>query len=527
MRFASAQARPAALAVVAALLLWGCAVGPDFKQPEAPKSAGYSPAPMPDTTVAADATGGRAQHFQMGRDIPFAWWTLFESPKLNALVDEALRANPNIVSARAALRQAQELADAQLGYFYPTLSADYNLQRQKDAGNVANTSAPGVQSNGQVIAPIQNPTSEPHNSPIYYNLHTAQLSVGFVPDVFGANQRQVESLEAQAAMARFQMEATYISLADNVVAAAIQEASLRAQIKATEQFIAQNAKALEILKNQQKIGYAMRLDVAAQESALAQAKALLPPLRKQFEQTRDLLRALVGKLPDADLEEVFDFESLHLPTELPVTLPSKLVEQRPDVRAAEEQLHSASAQVGVAVAARLPQFTLNANAGYVAAWLSELFKPGSPFWNFGVDSSQLLFDGGTLRHRERAARQALIQAEAQYRSTVITAFQNVADTLHAIQFDADGLAASTEAERAAKVTLEVTQKQYELGYVNYLVLLAAQENYQQAVINLVQAQSTRYGDTAALFQALGGGWWNRPQDETHAAATPATQARAD
>jgi NodT family efflux transporter outer membrane factor (OMF) lipoprotein len=515
------------LAAAAALLLWGCAVGPDFKRPEPPTVSSYSPKPMPDTTAAAEVIGGQGQHFQMGRDIPFAWWALFESPKLNMLVEEALKNSPTIVSAEAALRQAQEEVFAQRGYYYPTVGAEYDFQRQRVAGNVANTSAPGVQANGKVILPQQTPGTPPFTTPIFYNLHTTQLTVGFVPDVFGANRRQVESLQAQADTARFQMEATYISLANNVVAAAIQQASLRAQIDATEKFIAQNAKALEILKNQQKVGYAMRLDVAAQESALAQAKALLPPLQKQLEQTRDLLRALVGKLPDADLEETFEFASLRLPTDLPLTLPSKLVEQRPDVRAAEEQLHSASAQEGVAIAARLPQFNLTGAAGGIATEFYQMFSYGGPFWSYAFNSSVPLFDGFTLLHRERAARQAVIQAQAQYRSTVITAFQNVADTLHAIQSDADGLAASTEAERAAKVILDVTQRQYELGYVNYLVLLAAQENYQQAVINLVQAQSVRYGDTAALFQALGGGWWNRTEGEAHAAGTPAAQAEAD
>jgi len=516
-------ARFALVGGTTALLVCACAVGPDFQRPEPPKVDGYAPNPIAQTTASAEVVGGEAQHFAMGRDIPFAWWTQFESPKLNALVEQAFKANPTITAAQAALRQAQEYTAAQRGFFYPTVSAQYNFERQKLPGNVATTNAPGLQGNGQVIAP-----SAPAE-PLVYNFQTAQLTVGYTPDVFGANRRQVESLQAQADTLRYEMEATYITLAGNVVAAAIQEASLRAQIEATQRFIDQNAKALDILHEQFRLGYVMRLDVAAQESALAQAREQLPPLLKQLELTHDLVRALVGELPNANIDTTFEFSSLKLPTDLPVTLPSKLVDQRPDVRAAEEQLHSASAQVGVAVAARLPQFTINGAVGGTANQASWMFRNGGPFWNLIGDVTQPLFDGFTLMHRQRAAEQGLLQAQAQYRSTVITAFQNVADTLHAIESDADSLAACKEAERAAKVMMDVTERQYKMGYVNFLILLAAQEAYQQSLITLVQAQSNRYGDTAALFQALGGGWWNRTEfSEKQTSASPARgEARAD
>ncbi len=492
-------------AVVAVLFVSACAVGPDFEHPAPPKADSFAPKPMAETTASAPVVGGDAQRFVMGRDIPFAWWTQFESPKLNALVERALRANPTIAAAQAALRQAQEYTAAQRGFFYPTVSADYDFERQKLPGNVATTNAPGLQGNGQVIAP-----SAPAQ-PLFYNFQTAQLTVGYTPDVFGANRRQVESLQAQADSLRYEMEATYITLAGNVVAGAIQEASLHAQIDATQRFIEQNTKALEILRNQFRLGYVMRLDVAAQESALAQAREQLPPLQKQLELTHDLLRALLGEAPNADVDTAFEFSSLKLPTDLPVALPSQLVEQRPDVRAAEEQLHSASAQVGVAIAARLPQFTISGAAGGMASQTSWLFRSGGPFWNLIGNVTQPIFDGFTLQHRQRAAEQGLLQAQAQYRSAVITALQNVADTLHAVVSDADSLAACKDAEQAAKVMMEVTERQYKSGYVNYLVLLAAQEAYQQSVITLVQAQSNRYGDTMALFQALGGGWWNRQE----------------
>jgi NodT family efflux transporter outer membrane factor (OMF) lipoprotein len=330
-----------------------------------------------------------------------------------------------------------------------------------------------------------------------------------VPDVFGLNRRTVESLRAQAQQARFALAATHITLSSNVAAAAIQEASLRGQVDATRQLIEINTHMLEVLRKQFDAGYVGRLDVAAQEAQLAQVTATLPPLLKQLAQQRDLLAALSGGFPSDDLPEKFELSSLQLPPDLPVSLPSQLVNQRPDVRQAEENLHSASAQIGIAIANRLPNFALTSDAGSMAVVLGHLFTGGTGFWDVGASVTQPIFEGGTLLHRERAAKAAYVQASEQYRSTVLTAFQNVADTLHALQQDADGLKAAAAAADAAKITLDLTTKQMQVGYVNYLALLSAEQSYQQALINLVQAQSNRYADTAALFQALGGGWWNR------------------
>jgi NodT family efflux transporter outer membrane factor (OMF) lipoprotein len=353
---------------------------------------------------------------------------------------------------------------------------------------------------------IQTPTP---SQPVVYNFYTAQVTLSYTPDVFGLNRRQVESLQAQADALRYQMEATYVTLATNVVAAAIQEASLQSQIKATQAYVATSRQALDILHEQMRQGYVMGLDVAAQEATLSQAQALLPPLQKQSEQTHDLIRALVGGSPGDVVDDDFDLDALVLPKELPVSLPAKLIDQRPDVRAAEEQVHSASAQVGVAVANRLPQFTLTAAYGGAASKVSQLFSPGGPFWSLIGDTTVAAFDGGTLRHRQRAAEQALIQAKAQYRSTLITALQNVADTLHAVEADADGLEAAAQAEAAARVTRDITRSQHDLGYVNYQTQLIAEGAYQLAVVTRIQAQTNRFGDAATLFQALGGGWWNR------------------
>src|SRR6202030_307164 len=485
-----------ALLVSVSALAAGCAVGPRYHRPAAPTNAGYAPTPLPETSASAPVHGGEAQRLVSGRDIPFEWWELFKSPALNALVERAFRANPTIASAQAALVQAQELVYAQQGYFFPTVAANYDFERQKIAGNLTLDNAPGVEGNGDnLLPPVQDLNNTPHTHPLFYDLHTAQLTVGFVPDVFGANRRQVETLAAQTDAQRFALEATYITLASNVVAAAIQEASLRAQIAATRQIIEADRKSLQILRDQFPLGFAMRIDVAAQEAALAQAETLLPPLQRQLEQTRDLIRALVGNLPNQEASQTFEFDALQLPPELPVSLPAKIIEQRPDVRAAEAQLHAANAQVGVAVAAMLPQFSINGTLGGAADQIPWLFRGGGPFWTVTGGVSQPIFEGGTLLHTKRAADAALKQAATQYQSTVIAAYQNVADTLHASLSDADALAGAVEAENAAKVTYDLTRRQMEAGYANYLALLSAETPYNQALLTRVQAQAIRYGDS--------------------------------
>ncbi len=490
------------LVLLLAALFPGCSAGPDFKRPPAPAANAYAPERnLTVPTSTAPVPDGESQRFNPATDIPFDWWKLFQSPQLNALVEQAFRANPGVESAQAALRQAQEYVTAQQGYFYPAVGANYSVSRNKLAGNMSSAD-PGIQGNGQNIS------STPPN-PVYYNFHVAQLTVGYVPDVFGLNRRQVESAQAQVDAQKYALEATYITLATNVVAAAIQEASLRGQLAAMDKVVDSSQKSLDILRGQLRLGYVSGMEVAAQESALAAAEQSEIPLHKQLEQTRDLIRALAGNPPDRDVEEKFELAALHLPEELPLSLPSRLVEQRPDVRAAEAQLHFASAQAGVAIANTLPQFAITAAVGGMASDPGWMFRSGGGFFDLTANVAYTIFDGGTLRARSRAAQQALTQAGAEYRSTVITALQNVADTLHMIHADADALKAADASERAARTELELTRKQYEVGFVNYQILLAAEQNHQLAVINLVQAQTNRLGDTAALYHALGGGWWNR------------------
>jgi NodT family efflux transporter outer membrane factor (OMF) lipoprotein len=473
------------------LLLGGCAVGPDFERPAPPTPDRYTAEALPAETVAAPVAGGAAQHLLPGRDIPGEWWTMFHSQPLDALIKQALKASPSIAAAEAALRQAHQLTLAGEGAFFPLAQASFNASRNKTAASL---------------------TPVPAGNSLYYNQYTAQLSVSYVPDVFGGTRRTVEGLLAQEEAQRFQLEAAYLTLTSGLVAAAIGEAGLRGQIVATKEIIRIQRDSLDILRRQFALGHVAGQEVAAQEAALAQAEASLPPLEKQLAQQRDLIAVLAGRLPSEQPDARFDLASLQLPRDLPVSIPSRLVEQRPDIRASEQTLHAASAAIGVAVAARLPQITLTATGGSTALsplTIASLFGPGTAFWTVAAGAAQTVFDAGTLLHKQRAAEAAFDQAGAQYKQTVLTAFQNVADSLEALKSDADALRAAVAAETAAKTSLDIARRQLALGAIHYLSLLNAENTYQTALDVRVQAEAVRFADTAALFQALGGGWWNR------------------
>ncbi len=489
------QLRASIFCLVAATVLTSCAVGPNFHEPAPPDTDRYTVEPLALHTSSTDARGGQAQHIEPGRDLPAEWWTLFRSPQLNALMRQALANNPNLQSTLATLRAAQEAVYAQEGKFLPLVQANFNPTRQQSPAVLAPPLAAGT-------------------SPQTFNLYTAQLSVSYVFDVWGLNRRQVEALQALADNQAFQVEAAYLTLTSSLAGAAITEASLRGQIEATKQIIVLNKKMLDILRQQFNTGYASRNDVALQEAALAQQEATLPPLRKALQQNRDLIAALCGAYTSEAPSQVFRLDALRLPTDLPVSLPSQLIEQRPDIRAAQEQLHAASAQIGVATANMLPSFTINGNAGTMQTVLSQLFAPGSQFWLLAGNVAQTVFDGGTLWHTLRGAQDTYDAAAWSYRSTVVAAVQNVADTLRAIQNDADALKAARDFERAAKISYDLAQQQMQTGYANILVLLTAQQSYLQAEIQVVQARAARLSDTVILFQALGGGWWNRAAPPT-------------
>jgi NodT family efflux transporter outer membrane factor (OMF) lipoprotein len=478
-----------AVVPLVAMVLSACAVGPDFLRPKAPDVDAYTPDTLPAKTTSASVTAGEAQAFLPGRDIPYEWWTLFRSEPLNRLVTEALKANPDVQAAEAALRQARENYYAEQGGLLPTVDANVTAQRERLSGA----------SFGQ------------GRSATTFNLYQPSIDISYGVDVFGGERRLIEARGAQAENQAFQLEAAYLNLSANVVGLAIQEASLREQIAATEDIVRAQSDQLDVVRRQFDLGAVSRADVLAQEAQVAQTRATLPGLAKQLAQTRNQLTTLTGRYPSQNLDQTFRFTDLTLPQELPLSVPSRLVEQRPDVRASEALLHAASAQIGVATANQLPQVTLTASVGSAATQIDNLFKSQSVIWSIGAGVLQPIFRGGTLEHEKKAAIAAFDQAAAQYRSAVLTSFQDVANALHALQNDADALAAQAEAERSAADSLTLAREQFNAGSISYLTLLNADRTYQQARISRVQAEATRYADTVALFQALGGGWWNRTE----------------
>jgi NodT family efflux transporter outer membrane factor (OMF) lipoprotein len=477
-----------ALACVALTALCGCQVGPDYATPTAPAVAGYLAGGPPTRTASVDVPAGQAQSFVRGLDVSGSWWALYGSAELNALMDRALSANPDLQAALAALHAARETEYAQRGAALPTVGVGYSAERQK----------------------VSDAISSPLNSNAdLFTLHTLQLSVGYMPDVFGGLRRQSESAQAQTEAQLFQTEAAFLTLTANVVAAVVQQASLKAQIAETQAIIVAHRKALALLRARLRQGDIAGPDLAAEEGLAAQAEQTLPPLEKQLAQQNDLLAALTGRYPGEGPPPAIDLASLTLPAELPVSLPSRLVEQRPDVRAAAANLHVASAQVGVAIAARLPTFPLSANLGGQSTDIPSLLASRNAFWTLAAGVSQPIYQGGQLRRRQRAAEALLDEAKAQYRATVLAAFQNVADALQALDADARGLTAAAAIERSAAKSLASARTQLAAGETASDAVLSAEQTHGQARLALIQAQAARYADTAALFQALGGGWWNR------------------
>jgi len=479
--------RLSALACVAVLSAAGCTVGPDFKKPDKPTQQGYTPEPLAPQTASAPGHAGEAQSFAPGADIPGQWWDLYQSAELNGLIAQALKANPDLDAAQATLRQANELFYAQQGTLFPTISGNASATQQK---------ANAVQF-GQ------------SNAPLFYGLTSASLNISYAPDIWGGTRRSVESQKAQVDYQRFQLEATYLTLTSNVVVAAINLAALRGQIVATETIIKIENDALRVVQSQFDLGGASRADVLQQQAQLAATQVLLPPLQKQLAQQRNQLMTFLGKTPEDDAGQGLQLTNLQLPGELPLSLPSQLVEQRPDVQAAEATLHSASAEIGVAISNQLPQFNITGLWGAASGGFGTLFAASSGVWSLGASVAQTLFDGGQLEHKKLAAVAAYDASAAKYRSTVLLAFQDVANALRALQADADLLKAATTAESTAQQSLNLTQQQFQVGAVNYVQLLNAQQTYQNALLSRVRAQANRFSDTAALFQALGGGWWNR------------------
>ncbi len=485
----AARLRPARAAAFACALA-GCAVGPNFQRPPTPTVERYTPQPQASRTEAGpDAVAGAAaQNLNVGQDLTAEWWTLFHCPRLNALVADALRSNPDLASARAALSAAKQGVRIQEAGYFPTADLSGQASREKDS---------------ETLSPTL-------NQPIpRFSLYTAQLAIAYAPDVFGGVRRGVENAKALAEAQRYELEASYLTITTNVANAVIQAAALKAEIDANQRLVEIGRDLLARYRQEKALGQAAQTDVAAQIAALAQAQAQLLPLQRQLAQAQDLIAALTGRTPAEYAAAPIELSELTLPADLPVSLPSKLTDQRPDIRAAEANLHAASAAVGVAVAARLPSISLGAVGGGAATTIGSVLTQPNQFWTLSGGFAQPIFEGGQLLARQRQAQAELEQAKAQYRSTVLAAFQNVADSLQAVALDAKALKANAEAERASFQALTIARAQQRLGQVSGVQVLNVEQTYQTTLQAEVQAEGARYSDTVALFQALGGGWWDR------------------
>jgi NodT family efflux transporter outer membrane factor (OMF) lipoprotein len=474
------------LCLAAALTLAGCAVGPDYTAPAAPAIDRVTSDPIPDTTVGSKTVGGTAQRLVVGRDIEGDWWTLLRSRRIEDLVAQALRANPSLTAAQATLREAGENMRAEQGSFFPTVSGTVSDTRER-----ASLAQFGTQGSS------------------LFTLYSGALNVSYTFDVFGGIRRQVEQLGAQAEYEQFELEAAYLSLTANVVTTALQEASLQAQIDATRQIIGLYRQVLNLTQRRLALGGVSRAEVLSQQANLAAVVATLPPLQKQLAQQRNQLAVYLGAAPREVSGAPIDLASLKLPEALPVSVPSALVAQRPDIRAYAALVHAASANVGVATANMLPQFSLTGSYGREGNTLSNLFSPAGIVWSLAGSVTQPIFEGGTLLHRRKSAQAALDVAAANYSSTVNAAFQDVANAIVAVQRDAETLRDDLQSERTAAASLAIAQVQYRAGSTDYVTVLQAQQTYQNARLTLVSAQAARFTDTVALYQALGGGWWNR------------------
>ncbi len=466
--------------ILYSVLLAGCNAGPDFKPPAPPSVQNYTATDLPARTASAPGALGAAQSFTSQVPIGATWWQQFGSPKLNALIEEALQSNPTLEASQATLHQAEQTYAAQAGStLYPQVDAGLGVGRER-------FNASGL---GQHIANT-------------FDLYNASVGVSYNLDLAGGNRRLLEALAAQTDYQRFQLDGARLTVAANVATGAIAQAQLAAQVAASEQILAAQTEQLGLTRQRLALGNVSEVDVLSLQTQVEQTRASVVPLRYRLEQTNHLLAILVGKPPGEAAMPQFTLADFTLPTELPLRVPSELVHQRPDIQASEALLHVANAQYGVAISKFYPQLTLSSNIGSLTN--ASLFAPGSMVWGVAGQVAQPLFDAG-LRPGANAAEAGFNAAAANYRQTVLQALRNVADVLRALDNDAQALQAQSAADSSAQRSFELTQQQYHLGAASYVQLLIAQQQAQQTRINLIAAQAQRLADTAALYQAMGGG----------------------
>ncbi|MDX8387447.1 MAG: efflux transporter outer membrane subunit [Ghiorsea sp.] len=484
--------------LVTAILIGGCAVGPDFKAQQAPEVKSYSDELL---ELKLDMTLDQLRLVQSDT-VPALWWQLFESKELEELVMLGLKESSTLASAKARLKVAEETFNAShSSTYFPTVDAKLNSSRQKTSGAAFGNTAFGN----------------------LYTVHNASVDISYNIDFFGSGSRYLESALAQVEFERFQLQAAQITLSTNIVTTAINEASLREQIVAMQEIIAAEAENLKVAEVQFEIGVMAKTALLSQRTALAQRRSQLPALQKALAQTRHQLATLLGKMPGEIKLPQFKFSALTQPRDIPLTLPSTLTRQRADVRAAEALLHQASAGVGMAEANLYPSINLSGSYGSEASSFSDLFSAGSTIWGLGAGVLQPIFRGGELRAKKRAAIAGYEQAAADYRSSVLIAFQDVADALSALEMDSKQLTLVQQTEKMASESLDLVNLQHDQGAVSLLTMLSAQQKYQEAKISLIQARAALYADTAALMYALGGGWWSQNDTQTNDAQTEHAQ----
>lgn len=482
--------------VAAAVVLAGCTLGPDFTPPKAPPSATYTP------NGAAETQAGD-QHFAIGEKITGDWWTLFHSDPLDTVLKQAVAGNRSLVAAQATLAAAQESVNEAVAGLYPQVDLGAGATRQHINGAQFG------------LAKL------PPQFPPYSNLFHVGPTVSYALDVFGGTRRAIEESTALAAFQDYQLDAAYLTLTGNAVLQAFAIASLRAQLETVDGIIADDQRNLDLVRTEVRAGVATQLDIETATSQLATDLTLRPPLRQQLSVARHALTVLVGKVPSAWQPPEFDLDRIALPTELPVSLPSDLVRQRPDLLAAEAQLHAASAAIGVATAQLYPHITLSGALSQQAISLETLFHGASDIWSLGPSITLPIFHAGALEAERRRTEDEFNAALATYEQTVLQAFGQVADVLEALGHDADLLAEEQSALRSAQSSLDLTRRSYSIGSVGILQVVDAQRVVEQARLGFVRAKVQRYLDTAQLFVAMGGGWWNwRAGTQTSAGPMP-------
>jgi NodT family efflux transporter outer membrane factor (OMF) lipoprotein len=464
-------------------LVAACAAGPDFRQPAAPDVPAYTATPVVEETASASAMLGEAQRFRTGVDVSAEWWRALGSPRLDALVDEAFEASPTLAGARATLRQAQEIHSARRGStLYPRADADLSAERQR-----MNPGAFGQPGDARE-----------------FSLYNAGVGVHYELDLAGGNRRALEALAARAEFQRYQLEGASLTLAGNVVTSAINQARLAGQITSAEAIVSAREKQLQIARERVRLGQAAPDEVLALQSGVEESRAELIQLRLERQRNEHLLAVLAGRAPGAGAWAGFALDEFTLPTDLPLVLPSELVRRRPDIRAAEALLKAANADYGVAVAGMYPQLDLSAGLGSQALSTGALFGSGTAVWSLVSRLTQSLFDPG-LPAEKRASLAAFDAAAANYQNVVLESLRNVADVLRAVENGADALAAYAAADAAAQSAVQFVHRRYQFGTASYLEVLNAEETAQQSRSRLIAAQAQRLAETAALFQAMGGG----------------------